>query len=87
MKALKLKSSPDSDPVWADVKAGPSYTRVVASPVPVIYDIKSISSLAKNIIIESDKRQFLRDYELVNVGVKIKRAVKELPHIGDTVFN
>jgi len=73
MKAIKLKSSPNSNPIWGAVVADRNYTRVVNSPVPVIYDVRSIASIAKNIIIESDRRQFLAEYEMVNVDIVIRK--------------
>lgn len=88
MKALKLKSSPDSDPVFGEIsrKCG----RIIGiheTLIPYLFADISITFFTSNLDESLSVKDFLEKWELVPVSIKIKRAVKELPHAGDTVFN
>jgi len=72
MKALKLKSSTKENPVWGDIRLDCNYARVEQSPVPVICLLKRITQLSKLIIIDSDRRQFLNEWELVPIKITIE---------------
>lgn len=72
MKALKRKDSTKENPVWGKVVSKP-YIRVDPTNTPTLYEnTQTKRGILNAIIISSDHRQAMNEYELVTVELKIK---------------